>query len=159
MEPQGEWYPSGVVVSKECMRAKIGARGSHLSLWQTNHVIDLLKTAWPELVTEIEVISTTGDRQMDTPLPLLGGKGAFTEELDHALLNRTIDFAVHSLKDLPVEFTPELMIGAIPARASVADVMISRSGKHLHDLPEGAVVGTSSPGVRRSCWRRGPISG
>ena len=135
-------------MSKECMRAKIGARGSQLSLWQTNHVIDLLKTAWPELLAEIEVISTTGDRHLDTPLPLLGGKGVFTEELDRALLDRTIDFAVHSLKDLPVDFQSELTIGAIPARASVADVMISRSGKHLRELPSGAVIGTSSP--RRS---------
>jgi len=136
------------MVSTISTSARIGARGSRLSLWQTNHVIDLLKSAWPELVTEIEVISTTGDQQMDTPLPLLGGKGAFTEELDKALLDHTIDFAVHSLKDLPVDFRSELMIGAIPARASVADVLISRSGKHLRELPNGAVIGTSSP--RRS---------
>jgi hydroxymethylbilane synthase len=136
------------MVSTISASARIGARGSRLSLWQTNHVIDLLKSAWPELVTEIEVISTTGDRQLDTPLPLLGGKGAFTEELDKALLHRTIDFAVHSLKDLPVDFQSELMIGAIPTRASVADVMISRSGKNLRELPTGAVIGTSSP--RRS---------
>jgi len=136
------------MVSTISTSARVGARVSLRPLWQTNYVIDLLKSAWHELATEIEVISTTGDRQIDTPLPLLGGKGAFTEELDKALLNHTIDFAVHSLKDLPVEFTPELMIGAIPARASVADVMISRSGKHLRELPEGAVIGTGSP--RRS---------
>ena len=130
------------------MRAKIGARGSRLSLWQTSHIIDLLKTAWPELVTEIEVISTTGDRQIGYPLTPARRQRRIHRRTQPRAPQSHHRFRRSQSQRLPVEFTPELMIGAIPARASVADVMISRSGKHLHDLPEGAVVGTSSP--RRS---------
>ena len=124
---------------------RVGARGSRLARWQTDHLIELLHQAWPDLTFEIVAISTTGDQRLETPLPLLGGKGAFTEELDRALLDGSIDFAVHSLKDLPVDFGEGLTIGAIPARASVADVLISRSGRRLLELPGGAVIGTSSP--------------
>lgn len=126
----------------------MGARGSRLSLWQANHAIGLLRNAWPALQVELVTISTRGDRVLDTPLPLLGGKGVFTEEIESALRDGSIDFAVHSLKDLPVEEPDGLTIGAIPERGAPGDLLVSRSGAGLAELPQGAVIGTSSP--RRS---------
>src|SRR5215208_798312 len=107
---------------------RIGARGSKLSLRQAAEVSERLRAAWPNLEVAVEVIATTGDRALETPLPLLGGKGAFTEELESALLDGRIDLAVHSLKDLPTCASPGLIIAAVTARAGVADVLISRSG-------------------------------
>jgi hydroxymethylbilane synthase len=124
---------------------RVGARGSRLSLWQANHVIELLHAAWPDLSVELVTISTKGDRVLDTPLPLLGGKGVFTQEIEAALRDGTIDFAVHSLKDLPVEEPEGLTIGAVPERGAPGDLLISRSHSGFTDLPQGAVVGTSSP--------------
>ncbi len=127
---------------------RIGARGSKLSLRQAAEVSDRLRAAWPDLEVTIEVIVTTGDRVLETPLPLLGGKGAFTEELEAELLDGRIDLAVHSLKDLPTRQPHNLAIGAVIERAGVTDVLISRSGAGLFALPAGATIGTSSP--RRS---------
>jgi len=90
------------------------------------------------------VISTTGDRDLDIPLPALGGKGAFTTELEDALREGRIDFAVHSLKDLPVDDPPGIVVVAILSRNDPRDVVISRSGTTLAELPHRAVVGTSS---------------
>lgn len=126
-------------------RLRIGARGSKLSRTQTTEVADRLQAAWPRLEIVIETIATTGDKVLDTPLPLLGGKGAFTEELESALLTGQIDLAVHSLKDLPTRQTEGLTIGAVVERADVADILISRSGQRFMDLPSGATIGTSSP--------------
>jgi len=123
---------------------KLGTRGSELALWQTNHVAGLLREAHPGIETETVVISTKGDEVLDTPLPLIGGKGLFTAELEAALRKGEIDLAVHSLKDLPTEDPPGLIVGAIPARAYPADVLVSREGYTLATLPEGAVIGTSS---------------
>lgn len=123
---------------------RLGTRGSTLARWQTDHIAALLKTAWPGLVVEIEVLHTQGDRILDKPLPLIGGKGLFTAELEAALYSGAIDLAVHSLKDLPTELAPGIVIGAIPMRASVHDVVVSRSRRPLAMLPPGAVVGTSS---------------
>ena len=87
---------------------------------------------------------TQGDRTLDKPLPKIGGKGVFTQELEAELLSGAVHCAVHSLKDLPVENLGGLTIGCIPARAEVRDALISKSGFGLATLPEGAVVGTSS---------------
>jgi hydroxymethylbilane synthase len=125
-------------------RAVIGTRGSRLALWQTNHVADLLRAAAPGLTVEILTISTRGDRILDRPLPEIGGKGLFTEELERALRDRTIDLAVHSLKDLPVQDPDGLVVGAIPKRATPNDALIARDASSLDDLREGAKVGTSS---------------
>lgn len=125
-------------------RVVIGTRGSRLALWQTNHVADLLRAAAPGLRVEIQTISTRGDRILDRPLAEIGGKGLFTEELERALRDRTIDLAVHSLKDLPVQDPDGLVIGAIPKRATPNDALIARDASSLDDLPRGAKVGTSS---------------
>lgn len=123
---------------------RIGTRGSALARWQSDYVAELLKTAYPDLDIEIVVISTRGDRVLDTPLPLIGGKGLFTAELEAALHSGEIDLAVHSLKDLPTEDPEGLTIGAVPERAPVNDVLVSRDGKRLADLQHNAVIGTSS---------------
>lgn len=123
---------------------RIGTRGSDLARWQTEHVAERLVAAWPGLQTELVVLSTHGDRVLDTPLPLLGGKGAFTAELEAALSEGRIDAAVHSLKDLPTEDAPGLVIGAILERADPADILVTRSGARLHELPPGSAIGTSS---------------
>jgi len=120
-------------------------RPSALARWQTDYVADLLRQAHPDLDIRIEVIVTKGDRILDKPLPVIGGKGLFTAELERALREGRVDAAVHSLKDLPVEDAPGLTIGLTPARADVRDVLICPTGHTLDELPAGAVVGTSSP--------------
>ncbi|WP_395093964.1 hydroxymethylbilane synthase [Armatimonas sp.] len=116
-----------------------GTRGSKLARWQTEHVLLMLS-----LGGGMVVIQTKGDQVLDTPLPLIGGKGLFTAELETALHANTIQCAVHSLKDLPTEQPDGLVLGAILARAPVGDALISRSGKTLAELPQNATVGTSS---------------
>lgn len=123
---------------------RLGSRRSDLALWQTNYVRELLQEAWPDLPVTVETITTKGDQVLDTPLPLIGGKGLFTAELEAALKSGAIDAAVHSLKDLPTEEPPGLAVGAIPLRANPADVLVSREGHTLETLPPGATVGTGS---------------
>ena len=124
----------------------IGSRTSALALWQTHHIIDRLQAAWPGLTCHLQPFVTQGDQTqaLDKPLPVIGGKGLFTAELERALLAGEIDLAVHSLKDLPVEDAPGLTIGAITNRADVRDALVARNGWTLATLPQGAVVGTSS---------------
>src|SRR5436305_990272 len=117
----------------------IGSRGSHLALWQAHHVAALLRHAG--VATRLEIIKTTGDRLQTASLVQAGGKGLFTKEIEEALLERTIDLAVHSLKDLPTENPSGLCIAAIPQREDPRDAM---AGKPLSELAEGARVGTSS---------------
>jgi hydroxymethylbilane synthase len=122
----------------------LGTRGSALARWQTDHVSQLLRDAWPELDVHVQIVTTQGDRVLDTPLPSLGGKGVFTAELEADLHSGKINYAVHSLKDLPTENPAGLTIGAIPQRASPNDVLISKQSYTLATLPQGATVGTSS---------------
>lgn len=135
---------------------RLGTRGSALARWQTDYVADLLQAAWPGLHAEVVVFHTQGDRILDKPLPLIGGKGLFTAELEAALHGGDIDIAVHSLKDLPTEMPDGLTLGAIPARADVRDAVVSRGGRLLADLPAGAVVGTSSRRRAAQLLRRYP---
>ena len=123
-------------------------RPSALARWQTARVIQLLQAAHPGLECREHIITTTGDRVIDRPLPEIGGKGLFTAELEDALLSGKVDAAVHSLKDLPVEDTPGLVIGAIPEREATQDVLVTADRLKLSDLPEGARVGTCS--IRRT---------
>lgn len=124
---------------------RLGSRGSVLARWQTDHVADLLRAAWPDRGVEISIFTTRGDRILDTPLPQVGGKGLFTAELEEALRAGSIDGAVHSLKDLPTENPEGLTVGAIPQRATPWDVLVSCHGFTLESLPLGSAVGTSSP--------------
>ena len=126
------------------MNIRFGTRGSALALWQTKYVMAELMDANPSVTSAYEIYSTKGDRVIDVPLPQVGGKGLFTAELEAALHAGDIDCAVHSLKDLPTEQPAGLVLGAIMPRADARDVLISRSGKTLLELPEGAVIGTSS---------------
>lgn len=119
-------------------------RPSRLARWQTNHVAELLRAAHPGLITEKLVITTTGDRNLDQPLPEIGGKGLFTQELEEALREGRVDAAVHSLKDLPVDDAPGLAVGAVPQRARPNDALVCPAGQSLSELPPGARVGTSS---------------
>lgn len=123
---------------------RLGTRSSDLARWQTDHVAGLLRGVYPALQTEIAVISTKGDQVLDTPLPMIGGKGLFTAELEAALRAGQIDLAVHSLKDLPTDDPSGLTIGAITQRENPADVLVSRDNHTLDTLPEGATIGTSS---------------
>jgi hydroxymethylbilane synthase len=129
-------------------RLTLGTRGSALARWQTDDVIRQLQSAWPELECRTHLITTSGDRILDRPLPEIGGKGLFTEELESALRSGEIDLAVHSLKDVPIGNAPGLTLGAICARGDARDALISRHGWTLDTLPPGARVGTCS--LRRS---------
>lgn len=123
---------------------RIGTRRSQLALWQTGYVRDALHTLYPSLAVDVVRVTTTGDRVLDRPLPEIGGKGVFTQELEDGLRSGAIDLAVHSLKDLPTEIDPAFVIGAIPPRAAPFDALVSRAGHTLRTLPSGATVGTSS---------------
>ena len=119
-------------------------RPSALARWQTQWVISGLQKAHPGLVCEVKVITTRGDKILDKPLPEIGGKGLFTQELERELLSGEVHCAVHSLKDLPVENPEGLAVGCIPVRTEVRDVLISKYGYTLETLPPASVVGTSS---------------
>lgn len=122
----------------------IGTRTSKLAFWQSEKIKELLEKAWPDITCRLEPYVTKGDKTLDKPLPQIGGKGLFTAELEAALRDGRIDLAVHSLKDLPTEDTPGLVVGAICQRADVHDVLIAQNGWTAATLPAGAVVGTSS---------------
>jgi hydroxymethylbilane synthase len=117
----------------------IASRGSQLALWQARWVQSRLAELGQE--SRIEVIKTTGDKVTDVPLAMVGTKGLFTKEIEQALLDGSADLAVHSLKDLPTELPPELMLAAVPAREDPRDALV---GLALADIPHGARVGTSS---------------
>jgi hydroxymethylbilane synthase len=126
------------------MRLVFATRPSALARWQTAHVIRPLQVAHPGLECEERVFTTQGDQDIDRPLPEIGGKGLFTSELENALLDGEVQAAVHSLKDLPVEDTPGLVVAAIPEREAAYDVLVSANGTTLADLAHGARVGTCS---------------
>lgn len=130
------------------MQIKIGTRGSQLALWQAEWIKSRIESLFPEISGSVVPIKTTGDRIVDRPLSMVGGKGLFVKEIEQALLDREIDLAVHSMKDMPGSLPDSLIIGAIPARENPFDAVVSGSGKSLMELPSGAVVGTSS--LRRS---------
>lgn len=136
----------------------MGTRGSALALAQSRRVARELERLHPGLEVRERIIRTTGDRQQGAPLPEIGGKGVFTLEIEQALLSGDIDFAVHSLKDLPPLFPAGLCLGAVPPRESAADCVILHpryAVASLDELPSGARVGTSS--LRRASqlnWMR-----
>ncbi|MGC9328884.1 MAG: hydroxymethylbilane synthase, partial [Candidatus Hinthialibacter sp.] len=125
-------------------RLVLGARGSPLSLWQAKRVQTLLHDRCPETRIEIQIIHTTGDKILDKPLVQIGDKGLFTKEIEKALLDGEIDFAVHSFKDLPTQLPEGLAIVSIPERDSPFDALIAKEAARLRDLPENPVVATGS---------------
>lgn len=127
---------------------RIGTRRSPLAVWQAERVRTLLNAQHPALHVELVFFTTRGDRELARPLPEIGGKGLFTQELEEALRNGEIDFAAHSLKDLPTALEADFALGAILPRANPFDALVSRDGHTLATLPPGAAVGTSS--LRRS---------
>jgi hydroxymethylbilane synthase len=121
---------------------RLGTRKSKLALWQANFVKEKLEALGCKV--ELVPITTTGDKILDAPLAKIGGKGLFVKEIENALLAGEIDLAVHSLKDVPMIIPEGLTLSAITEREEPYDVLISRNGKKLEELPSGAVVGTSS---------------
>jgi hydroxymethylbilane synthase len=130
----------------------IGTRGSKLALWQAEWVRTALRQRFPGLAVELATIKTEGDKILDVPLAQVGGKGLFVKEIEDALLDGRADVAVHSMKDMPSELPAALVIGAVPEREIPADVLISRNGLTLRELPAGGVIGTSS--LRRAAQLR-----
>ena len=122
----------------------IGTRSSKLALWQADYVMDCLQKKYPELHVEKKLMTTKGDKILDAPLAKIGGKGLFTKELEQDMLEGGIDIAVHSLKDMPTEVPDGLIITAITKRYDPGDAFVSNKVKSLAELPQGAVVGTSS---------------
>lgn len=122
----------------------VGSRRSNLALTQTNWVIEQLKNLGAPFEFEVKEIVTKGDKILDTTLSKVGGKGLFVKEIEHEMLTKQIDMAVHSMKDMPSVLPEGLTIGAIPEREDPRDAFISKSKKGLADLPAGSIVGTSS---------------
>jgi hydroxymethylbilane synthase len=123
---------------------RIGTRSSPLALWQAHHVSALLRATAPDCPIELVEIETVGDRVLDVPLVQLGGDGAFTKAIQQALQNRQVDVAVHSLKDLPTFAVAGLMLAAVPKRGPTGDAFVSTIHRSFAELPERAVVATSS---------------
>ncbi|MBM4207175.1 MAG: hydroxymethylbilane synthase [Gammaproteobacteria bacterium] len=128
---------------------RIATRKSPLALWQAEHVAQLLETTFPGIKTELVKMTTQGDKILDAPLAKIGGKGLFVKELEVGMLEGTADIAVHSMKDVPVEFPDGLHLAAILQREDPADAFVSNKYKSINDLPANARIGTSS--LRRQC--------
>lgn len=122
----------------------VGTRKSMLAMWQSNHIAALLKEKYPECEVVLQKIVTKGDRILDVPLAQIGGKGLFTKEIETALLDGSVDLAVHSLKDMPTTLPEGLCLTAITERVAPGDAFVSNKYNSLAEMPEGAVLGTSS---------------
>ena len=123
---------------------RIATRKSPLALWQAKHVRQILQQHHAGLEIELVEMTTKGDKILDAPLAKIGGKGLFVKELEHSLLNKTADIAVHSMKDVPVDFPKGLHLPIIMSREDPRDAFVSNKYEKLDDLPQGAIVGTSS---------------
>lgn len=125
-------------------RLRIATRKSALALWQAQHIKDALESAHPGVEVVLVGLTTSGDRWLSAPLSEVGGKGLFVKELEQAMLDGTADFAVHSMKDVPVALPDPFVLGAIGYRADVRDVLVGRTGATLAALPKSARVGSAS---------------
>ncbi|QIB65254.1 hydroxymethylbilane synthase [Kineobactrum salinum] len=130
----------------------IATRESPLALWQAEYVRTALQRAHPDLRVELLGMTSRGDQLLDVPLAKVGGKGLFVKELETALLDRSADLAVHSMKDVPMDFPPGLGLGVICEREDPRDAFVSNRFASVAGLPKGSVVGTSS--LRRECQLR-----
>jgi hydroxymethylbilane synthase len=134
-------------LAEKCIR--IATRKSPLALWQAEHVAKLLEQTFPKLKTELVKMTTRGDKILDAPLAKVGGKGLFVKELEQGMLEGTADIAVHSMKDVPVEFPDGLHLAAILQREDPTDAFVSNLYACFDELPVNARIGTSS--LRRQC--------
>lgn len=134
----------------------IATRESKLALWQSEHIKDLLEIAYPNLEVELNPMTSKGDQIIDTPLAKIGGKGLFTKELEDSMLKGESHIAVHSLKDVPMEFPKGLKLAVITKREDVRDAMLSEKYSCVDDLPQNAVVGTTSLRRRMQILRYRP---
>jgi len=130
-------------------KIRIATRKSPLALWQAEHVADRLEKLFPDIQTELVKMVTKGDKILDAPLAKIGGKGLFVKELEQGILNDSADIAVHSMKDVPVEFPEGLHLAAILDREDPTDAFVSNTYPSLEALPKTAKIGTSS--LRRQC--------
>ncbi len=128
---------------------RIATRKSALALWQAEHVARLLQEAHPGIKTELVKMVTRGDKILDAPLAKVGGKGLFVKELEHGMLEGSADIAVHSMKDVPVDFPDGLHLAAILPREDPSDALVSNKYTSLSELPSNVRIGTSS--LRRQC--------
>ena len=134
------------------MKIRIATRKSPLALWQANFVKQNLLLAHKDLTVELIPMVTQGDIILDSPLSKIGGKGLFVKQLEQAILNNEADIAVHSIKDIPAQFPEGLMLATICQRDEIRDAFVANKYASLNDLPESAIVGTSS--LRRQCQLR-----
>ncbi len=128
---------------------KIATRQSPLALWQANFVKNRLEDLYPQIKVKLISMVTKGDVILDTPLAKIGGKGLFVKELENALLEKCADIAVHSMKDVPMQFPKGLGLSVICKREDPRDAFVSNKYQSLDELPQGSIVGTSS--LRRQC--------
>ncbi len=122
----------------------IGTRQSLLALWQSNYIAACLRKQYPNCEVTLKKIVTKGDKILDVPLAQIGGKGLFTKEIEEEILDGTVDLAVHSLKDMPTVLPEGLCLTAITERANVGDAFVSNKYNSFEELPQGAILGTSS---------------
>ena len=128
---------------------RIATRQSPLALWQAEHVSTRLRQAFPNIDTELVTMVTRGDKILDAPLSKVGGKGLFVKELEQGMLENRADIAVHSMKDVPVEFPQGLHLAVIMEREDPSDAFVSNHYRNLEEIPKNARIGTSS--LRRQC--------
>ena len=126
----------------------IATRGSKLALWQSNFIKQRLEEEYPNLTVELKIFKTKGDKILDTPLTLIGGKGLFTKELEDAMLRGEAHISVNSLKDMPFEIPEGLKLSVVTKREDVRDALLSEKYSDINNLPQGAKIGTTS--LRRS---------
>jgi hydroxymethylbilane synthase len=126
------------------MNIRIGTRGSKLALTQSEWIKEQLEMHHSGIRVDLIKIKTTGDKILDTPLSKIGGKGLFVKEIEEALLEKRVDVAVHSMKDVPAQLPGDLMLSTFPPRENPSDALIAQKGCTLDQLPKGARVGTSS---------------
>jgi len=122
----------------------IATRASNLALWQAYHIKERIETSFPQITVELNEITSKGDKILDKPLALIGGKGHFTKELEDEMIEGNAHLAVHSLKDVPTYIPEGLELCAITTRQDQSDVLLSHTYKSLDELPHGATVGTTS---------------
>ena len=134
----------------------IATRASNLALWQAYHIKERIETSFPEVTVELNEITSKGDKILDKPLALIGGKGHFTKELEDEMIAGNAHLAVHSLKDVPTYIPEGLELCAITTRQDQSDVLLSHTYKSLDELPQGATVGTTSLRRRMQLLERRP---